>query len=289
MPSRWSARRERFRAVLAGNQCIHPGSVHDAISARIAEEVGFEAGIFAGSVASLTILGAPDLIVITLSEFADQALRINRGCELPLIVDADHGYGNALNVARTVEELEIAGVSALSIEDTELPQPYGVGGKARLLSIEEGVGKMRAAVAARRDPDLVIAGRTSARSISGLDDALARARAYAAAGVDAMFVVGFRDAGDLAKLAGAIDIPIILGSGGSEMGDSAFLARHKVRVSLLGHQPFAASIQALYDTLKALREGADPKALKGIAPKELVDRVTRAAAYQAAQDAFLER
>ena len=289
MPSRWSARREKFRAILSGSACIHPGSVHDPIAARIAEEVGFEAGIFAGSVASLTILGAPDLIVITLSEFADQALRINRGSELPLIVDADHGYGNALNVMRTVEELEIAGIAAMSIEDTELPQPYGKGGKPQLLSIEEGAGKMRAAVAARRDPDLAIFGRTSARSLAGLDDAIARARAYEAAGVDAMFVVGFNDAGDLAKLADAIRIPIVLGSGGAEMGDSAFLARHNVRVSLLGHQPFAASIQALYDTLKALRDGVDPKDLKGIAPKALVDRVTRAADYQSAQDDFLER
>lgn len=289
MPSRWSARREKFRAILSGTGCIHPGSVHDPIAARIAEEVGFEAGIFAGSVASLTILGAPDLIVITLSEFADQALRINRGCELPLIVDADHGYGNALNVMRTVEELEIAGIAAMSIEDTELPQPWGKGGTPQLLSVEEGAGKMRAAVAARRDPDLCIFGRTSARGLTGLDDALARARAYEAAGVDAMFVVGFRDAGDLAKLADAIRIPIVLGSGGAGMGDSAFLARHNVRVSLLGHQPFAASIQALYDTLKALRDGVDPKDLEGIAPKALVDRVTRAADYQTAQDDYLER
>lgn len=289
MPSRWSDRRAHFRAILSGTECVHPGSVHDPISARIAEEVGFETGIFAGSVASLTILGAPDLIVITLSEFADQALRINRGCDLPLIVDADHGYGNALNVMRTVEELEIAGVAAMSIEDTVLPQPFGSGGKPRLLSIEEGAGKMRAAVAARRDPDLAIFGRTSARSITGLDDAIARARAYEAAGVDAMFVVGFSEAGDLATLADAIDIPIVLGSGGAEMGDSAFLARHNVRVSLLGHQPFAASIQALYDTLKALREGGAPKELRGIAPKELIDRVTRAADYGAATDAYLER
>lgn len=289
MPSRWSARREKFRAILAGAECVHPGSVHDPITARIAEEVGFETGIFAGSVASLTILGAPDLIVITLSEFAGQALRINRGSELPLIVDADHGYGNALNVMRTVEELEIAGIAAMSIEDTGLPQPYGHGGKPQLLSIDEGAGKMRAAVAARRDPDLAIFGRTSARGITGLDDAIARARAYEAAGVDAMFVVGFREVGDLAKLADAIRIPIVLGSGGAEMGDSAFLASHNVRVSLLGHQPFAASIQALYDTLKALREGTDPKDLKGIAPKALVDRVTRAADYRAAHDDYLER
>ncbi|XP_014679736.1 PREDICTED: oxaloacetate decarboxylase-like [Priapulus caudatus] len=118
--------------------------------------------MFAGSVASLTVLGDPDHIVLTLSEFAEQAYRINRASELPILVDADHGYGNALNVKRTVEELETAGVAALSIEDTELPRPFASGGKTTLISIEEGVGKMRAAVAGRQDPNLVIAARTSA-------------------------------------------------------------------------------------------------------------------------------
>ena len=116
----WTDRRERFRALLAGDRCIHPGSVYDPISARIAEDLGFEVGMFAGSVASMAGLGAPDLIVLTLSEFAGQAYRINRAGSLPLLVDADHGYGNALNVKRTVEELETAGVAALTIEDTDL-------------------------------------------------------------------------------------------------------------------------------------------------------------------------
>src|SRR5690348_8577171 len=113
----WTDRRERYRAILSGNRCVHPGSVFDAISARIAEDLGFEVGMFAGSTASLTVLGAPDLIVLTLSEFAGQAYRICRAGNLPLMCDADHGYGNALNVKRTVEELETAGVSALTIED----------------------------------------------------------------------------------------------------------------------------------------------------------------------------
>jgi carboxyvinyl-carboxyphosphonate phosphorylmutase len=101
----WTDRRLRFRAILSGDRCVHPGSVFDPLSARIAEDLGYEIGMFAGSVASLAVLGAPDLIVLTLSEFADQAYRINRAGSLPLLVDADHGYGNALNVKRTVEEL----------------------------------------------------------------------------------------------------------------------------------------------------------------------------------------
>src|SRR6201982_4252579 len=121
----WTDRRTRFRAVLNGTTCVHPGSVYDPLSARIAQDLGFEVGMFAGSTASLTVLGAPDLILITLSEFAEQAYRINRSFEVPLLVDADHGYSNALNVMRTVQELESAGVSALTIEDTVLPRPFG--------------------------------------------------------------------------------------------------------------------------------------------------------------------
>ena len=146
----WTERCARFRAVLEGPACVHPGSVHDPISARIAEDLGFEVGMFAGSTGSLAVLGAPDLIVPTLAEFAQQALRINRAvATLPLLVDADHGYGNALNVQRTVEELEIAGVAVLTIEDTLLPRPYGATGTTQLVTVEEGVGKMRAALAGR--------------------------------------------------------------------------------------------------------------------------------------------
>src|SRR6185437_5364662 len=99
----WTARRERFRSLLEGPGCIHPASVFDPLSARMAEELGFECSMFAGSVAALVVLGAPDLILLTLTEFAAQAYRINRAGELPLLVDADHGYGNALNVMRTIE------------------------------------------------------------------------------------------------------------------------------------------------------------------------------------------
>jgi oxaloacetate decarboxylase len=204
----WTTRRERFRAVLAGGRCVHPASVHDPISARIAEDLGFETGMFAGSIASLTVLGAPDLIVLTLTELAQQALRINRAGRLPILVDADHGYGNALNVKRTVEELETAGVAALTIEDTALPTPYGKAGRAELISIDEGVGKMRAALAGRQDPTLVIAARTSAMQLAGVEETVARARSYAAAGVDALFPVGVDTREQLEAIAGAVDIPL---------------------------------------------------------------------------------
>ena len=272
--SRWQARREKFRSVLSGNQCVYPGSVFDPVSARIAEELGFEVGMFAGSVASMTVLGAPDLIVLTLTEFAEQAHRICRAGNLPLLCDADHGYGNALNVMRTIEELETAGVAGLSIEDTDLPVPFG-GGKPRLISIEEGAGKMRAAVAARRDAGLVIAGRTSAPSMTSIADTIARAKAYAAAGVDAIFLVGVKTRADLDAIAAEVKLPLILGGAGKEIMDRELLAQRGVRVCLQGHQPFAAAVRAVHDTLRALREGTPPEKIETAASDEVMKRLTR--------------
>ncbi|MSQ19172.1 MAG: isocitrate lyase/PEP mutase family protein [Betaproteobacteria bacterium] len=277
--SRWSDRRERFRALLAGNQCVHPGSVFDPMSARIAEDLGFECGMFAGSTASLTVLGSPDIIVLTLTEFAAQALRICRAGTLPLMCDADHGYGNALNVIRTIEELEFAGIAGLSIEDTDLPQPFGTAGKARLLSVEEGIGKMRAAVAARKDAGLVIAGRTSAPGVTDIGDAIARAKAYEKTGVDAIFLVGVKARADLDTIAGEVKLPLILGGAGKEIMDRPYLASRGVRICLQGHQPIMAAVQAIHDTLKALRDGVPPDRLERIANDETMKRVTRNADY----------
>ena len=279
MPSRWTSRRQKFRAIISGQTCVYPGSVHDAISARIAEHIGFEVGMYAGSTASLTVLGAPDHIVLTLTEFATQALRISRSCELPIMVDADHGYGNALNVMRTVEELETAGIAGLSIEDTTLPVSHGAAKAPAMLSIEEGVGKMKAALAGRRDPDLVIAGRTSAPALSSVEDAIARAKAYEAAGVDAIFLVGIKSKEQLETIAKATTKPLILGTAPASMMDRAYLASQRVRVCLQGHLPFQAAIQAQYAVLKALRDGAMPADIKGLPSPDLVRAVTRADDY----------
>jgi len=282
----WTDRRQRFRQLLAGNQCIHPGSVFDPISARIAEELGFEVGMFAGSIASFTVLGAPDLIVLTLSEFADQAYRINRAGKLPLLVDADHGYGNALNVMRTVQELETAGVAAMCIEDTLLPRAYGEK-QPSLISLEEGVGKMRAALAAREDPSFVIVGRTSAAAISGTEDVVRRAKAYAEAGVDALFFAGGMTREQLDALSSAVRIPLMLGGSGRELQDREYLASRRVRIALQGHQPFSAAVLAVYNTLKALREGTKPGDLPNIASADMMKRVTREGDYKSWTEKFL--
>ncbi|MBW6400941.1 isocitrate lyase/PEP mutase family protein [Roseomonas sp. HJA6] len=286
-PPSTAERRAAFRAILAGKDCIHPASVHDPIAGRIAADLGFEAAMFAGSVASLTVLGAPDIIVLTLTEFADQARRICRGGAPPLLVDADHGYGNALNVMRTVEELETAGIAALTIEDTDLPRGHGVG-EPGLLSLEAGLGKMRAAVAAREEKGLVVIARTSALNLVNLDEAVRRAKAYVGTGVDGLFFTGVNDWDQLAAIqAVSGGLPIILGGTPAKMADKARLASHGVRVALQGHQPFAAAVAAIHATLKALRDGTAPADLQGIAPAALMKQVTREADYATAARDFL--
>jgi carboxyvinyl-carboxyphosphonate phosphorylmutase len=278
-------RREALRLILTGSICIRPGSVYDAISIRIAQDLGFELGMFGGSVASLAVLGDPDIALITLTELAEQMRRMSRAATLPVLVDADHGYGNAMNVRRTVEELETAGAAGLTIEDTLLPQAFGQTG-TQLISLEEGVGKMRAALDARDDPALVIMGRTGAVSITSLDDAIARARAYEAAGVDALFLTGVKTHAELEAISAATKLPIV-GGFPEEMIDLDYLANQRVRIALQGHAPFAAATQAVYETLKALRDGQSPKNLKGLASSEFTSRVTRDADVRARAAEFL--
>lgn len=270
----FTQRREAFRAHMAGGRCLIPASVFDPFSIRLAEDIGFEVGMVGGSSASLAVLGAPDLIVLTLSEFADQCRRMSRASALPFCVDADHGYGNALNVRRTVEELEAAGVAAMSIEDTVLPLGHGQAG-TELLSLDEGLGKMRAALDARADPSTVIVGRTSACGVTGLEDALARGRAYAEAGVDALFFIGVKTAEEVAALGAAFDLPIVLG-GALKIMDAEALAGHGVRMCLTGHPVLPAAVRAMEETLLAMREGRAPDRP---ASPELMKRATRAGEY----------
>jgi carboxyvinyl-carboxyphosphonate phosphorylmutase len=283
----WSKRRERFRSLIAEGRCFYPASVFDPISARIAEDLGFEVTMFAGSIASFTVLGAPDIVMLTLTEFASQVLRICRAGNLPLLVDADHGYGNALNVKRTVEELEIAGVCGLTIEDTLLPVSFGSSEGKDLISVEEGIGKMRAALAGREDRNLMIVGRTSAVATTGVADAVARAKAYAASGVDAMFFAGVRTRAQLDAIASDLKIPIFLGGAGAELYDRDYLASRGVHICLQGHSPFLAAVRAVHETLKALRDGTPPSDIKAVASADLMKRVTRQTEYDKWSEEFL--
>ncbi|WAH55613.1 oxaloacetate decarboxylase [Pseudomonas silvicola] len=245
--------RRAFRQLLASNACFHTASVFDPMSARIAADLGFEVGILGGSVASLQVLGAPDFALITLSEFVEQATRIGRVAQLPFIADADHGYGNALNVMRTVAELERAGVAALTIEDTLLPAQFGRK-STDLISVAEGIGKIKAALEARVDPELTIIARTHAGVLS-TEDVIARTKAYQEAGADGICMVGVRDFDHLEEIAQHLTVPLMLVTyGNPALQDDERLAKLGVRISVDGHGAYFAAIKATYDSLREQRK-----------------------------------
>ena len=288
----WTPRRQRFRQILQGTECITPVTVFDPLSARMVEDLGGQVGMLAGSVAAMAILGAPDKMLITASEFADMALRICRAGDLAVIADADHGYGNAMNVQRTIRELDHAGLAAITIEDTDLPQPFG-SVNAQLLSIEEGTGKMRAAVAGRVDPDLVILARTSAATITGRDDCIARIKAYAKTGVDGITLIGARSRDDLDALCAATDLPIMLGGLGSIAPTPDEAAKMGARICLRGHQPYLASLAATYSAIQqVLGDNASGQKSQEAAPPvidaKILRGLTREDAYDSDSEQFLK-
>ncbi len=279
--------RKRYREVLEGNECVHPASVFDPISGRIAQDLGFRVGMFAGSIASATVLGAPDYVVLTLSEFADQIRRILRAADIPLMVDADHGYGNALGVMRTVEELEHAGISGMTIEDTHLPPPYGQSGET-LISQDEMIGKLKGGLAARQDSSMAILGRTSGIRIVGLEETVRRVKAYSETGVDGIFLAGLRSPEELQAIREVTSLPILLGGAPPSLGRPSDLAANGVRIALQGHMPFQAAVRAVYETLKHLKDGGSPADLGDrTAPPDMMAQFTRQSDYDASRTDYL--
>lgn len=279
-----SNRRAAFRALLAGESCAVPGSVFDPISGRIAEELGYPAGILGGSAASVTVLGAPDLMVLTLSELAEQTRRICRACTLPVLVDGDDGYGTALNVRRTITEIEGAGAAGVTIEDSILPEIGMDQQSAQLLPLAEALGKVNAALDARSEPDFVIVARTSARGEGGVAEAARRSRAFANAGADAVLVTGIASRRELEAITSGLGVPVILGSANADLRDLAYLAQQGVRLALPGHRPQREAIFALYQAMMA----DAPKDATATARRDegaqstaaLFDRLTRAQAHR---------
>lgn len=244
--------RVQFRTLIAAPSTFSAASVFDPLSARIAADLGYEVGILGGSVASLQVLGAPDIALITLSEFAEQANRIGRVARLPVIADADHGYGNALNVMRTVAELERAGVAALTIEDTLLPSQFGCK-PFELVCVDEGVGKVRAALESRSDSAMAIIARTHA-SAQPLKNVIERTRAYQEAGADALCLIGVKDFEQLAAICDGLHTPVMLVTYGNEsLRDDPRLAELGVRIIVDGHSAYFAAVQATYESLRKQR------------------------------------
>ncbi len=258
---------------------MFPASVFDPLSARIAKDVGYEMAMFAGSIASFTVLGAPDLVVLTLTELAEQAQRICRASDIPLLVDADHGFGNALNVRRTVEELETAGVAGLTIEDTELPAAFGKLPKG-LISVEETLGKFQAALAARQDPSLSILARSTAFVALPTDAAVERIAQYATQPVDGLFLVGVKTWEQLEAVRKQTALPIALGGTPAAMKDAQRLSELGVKIALEGHAPFTAAVTAVYETLLKMRAKSAPDALTPRSvPPDVIANLTRDAQY----------
>lgn len=270
-------RRLAVRAILAGQRVIRPASVYDPLSIRAAALAGYEMAMLAGSVASLAVVGAPDLVLLTQTELADLCRRIARSSHVPLMVDADHGFGNALNVWRTVQELDAAGVAALTIEDTMLPNAFG-SEKGQLISLEEAGGKIRAAAEGRHDPQTVVIARTNV-SMSSIEDIATRASAYEAAGADAIFLSSAKSRDQVKAVAQMCSLPLVLGQTSNELTDEEFLMAHRVRVVLQSHRPIMAAIQAVCDTYAGQRHRAQLDDMPRVVSKEFFAQLVDEAEY----------
>ncbi len=219
--------------------------------------------MLSGSAGKAANLAVPDLVLSTMSDVVDHCRRITRSADVSLMVDAEDGFGNAVHVIRTVKEMEAAGVSGIEIEDNAVPKQFNVSDPG-LVSQPEQVGKLKAAVAARTDPTTVIIARTSALAECPLDEALDRIRAYSDTGAEALMLVGaHRGRSDLEAVHQVTSLPVcILSPPPDVRNDPDFLATHGVRILMLGNPTFAVAVQAIYDSLKHLKDGGSLEALQ---------------------------
>ncbi|MHB1431853.1 MAG: isocitrate lyase/PEP mutase family protein [Streptosporangiaceae bacterium] len=200
----------RLRALLDSDQMILAPGAFDPLAARCVEEAGFPAVYMTGFGTSAALLGRPDVGLLTMTEMVDNAARIAACVDVPVIADADTGYGNPMNVIRTVNAYEAAGVGGIHIEDQVAPKRCGHMDGKQVIPASEMTAKIRAAVDARTDPDFVIIARTDARAVEGLAGALDRARRYREAGADALFIEAVRSEAEAAEAAAAFpDVPLL--------------------------------------------------------------------------------
>ncbi len=282
----WQDRRSALRAILQGSECVETGCVFDPMSARIAEEFKVRVGLLSGSIASLVILGAPDMGMVTLSEMADLTYRVCRaGQNMPVLVDAESGFGNAISTIRAVEEFEHAGAAGILLEDDLVPEPFhsGTGETQSWIAIEEALGKVRAALMARAESGMVVIARTNALEEYRLDEALKRAAAYSGCGADAVMLGGRPTLQEVAAVADVVSVPLVVMS--QEPADR--LAKLGVRVVHRGQLPFRAAIQATYAAYarslpESLARDAHPSA-----QVDLMERISSAGKYKKWAGQFL--
>lgn len=264
----------RLRKTWSEQAVMIPGAFN-ALTARIAERLGFRAVYLSGGALSAGWAGVPDIGLLTLNDFAEQAAVLARATSLPLLCDADTGFGEALNVERTVCLYEQAGAAGLHIEDQVLPKRCGhLSGKA-LVETGAMVAKIRAAVSARRDPDFVIVARTDARSVEGLDAALDRARAYAEAGADMIFPEALESAEEFARFARTIPTPLLANM--TEFGRSPLLGFEEL--AALGYRAVLYPLTAFRAAMRAAEDVLTELAATGTQAGTLPRMMTRAELY----------
>ena len=254
------------RRLDAGELVLAPGC-YDALGARLIEEAGFDAAYMTGFGSAASRLGRPDVGLITLTEMVDNARRIAACLEIPVIADADTGYGNAINVIRTVQEYEAAGVAAIHIEDQVMPKRCGHMEGKQLIAASEMAAKVAAAVAARRSPDFLIIARTDARAVEGLDAALERARAYRGAGADVLFVEAPQSTDEIEAIARAFaDVPLLFNY--AEGGKTPPVSHEFLRD--LGYRLVIFPLSLLLTATAAMRQALREIKAQG-SPLELLD------------------
>ncbi len=283
-----SLARARFRTVLSRSDCTLAANIFDPLSARIAHMLDYEVCFLSGSVHKVANLAVPDIVLTNMSDLVDVCRRITRIADVSLMHDGEDGFGNAVNVVRSVKELEAAGVSAIEIEDAIPPLRFNQDAPG-LYSEAEQVGKLEAAVAARNDPATVIVARTTALTQFPLDEALNRINAYSQTGVEAIRLAGLRTRDQLEAVHRATPLPLTVLSPPDDMkNDLAFMAANGVRIVMAGNPSFGMAIQAIYDCFKHLKEGG---AVEDLAPREaspeLLRQVNRTDEFIQLQERFL--
>jgi 2,3-dimethylmalate lyase len=256
--------RRTLRGLVAKRSGLVVPGAYDGVSARLVERAGFSAVYMTGFGTSASRLGLPDLGYAGLAEMADHARNLAAAVGIPLIADADTGYGNALGVRRTVQAYEAAGVAALHIEDQVAPKRCGHLSGHQIVPLGEFAGKVRAAVEARRDPDMMIIARTDAISALGFDEALRRGEAAARAGADVLFVEAPRDEAQVERIARAFDVPLLYNyaSGGrSPLLPFAQLRALGYAILILPIDTLLVATRAMADFLAGLRERDDVRGL----------------------------
>ena len=253
-------RRAALRAVVAKKQGLVVPGAFDGISARLVQDAGFPAVYMTGYGTAASRLGLPDLGFAGLGEMADHARNLAAVLDVPLIADADTGYGNALNVRRTVQAYEAAGVAALHIEDQITPKRCGHLSGHQIVPRGEFVGKIRAAVEARTDPDLLVIARTDAISAVGLDEALRRGEAASKAGADVLFIEAPRTDAQVEQVARAFDTPLLYNyapGGRSPLLPFARLRELGFAIILLPVDTLLVAVQAMRAFLAQVKAGDD--------------------------------